>query len=66
MDLFSETWRAFSRHPLKRLSDFEGKRVGPLSVSKQGGIPRQQSFRASASESISNNYVDLNLKELEV
>ena len=27
--------RAFSRHPLNRLSDFEGKRVGPLSVSSK-------------------------------
>ena len=26
-DMFSETWQAFSRHPLQRLSDYEGKRV---------------------------------------
>ena len=26
-ELFGETWKAFSQHPLQRLSDFEGKRV---------------------------------------
>ena len=27
-DLFKESWRAFTDHPIKRLSDFDGKRVG--------------------------------------
>ena len=34
IDLFSETWKAFSRHPVKRLSDFEGKRVSTSQISE--------------------------------
>ena len=26
-DLFKESWRAFTDHPIKRLSDYDGKRV---------------------------------------
>jgi len=29
-DLFADTWKAFSRYPVMRLSDFEGKRVSEL------------------------------------
>lgn len=29
-DLFPETWAAFSRYPLKRISDYADKRVGAL------------------------------------
>ena len=40
IDLFGETWKAFSRHPVKRLSDFEGKRVSQLikSITNKGTL----------------------------
>ncbi|KAL5484492.1 hypothetical protein EMCRGX_G021003 [Ephydatia muelleri] len=43
-DMFSETWQAFSRYPLQKLSDFEGKRVCfrdvvfPLLARMRGGL----------------------------
>jgi protein O-GlcNAc transferase len=43
-DLFSETWSAFSKHPLKRIGDYSGKRVCfkeamfPLLPRMRGGL----------------------------
>ena len=31
-DLFADTWKAFTDHPVRRLSDYDGKRVRYLSA----------------------------------
>ena len=37
-DLFEESWRAFTDHPIKRLSDYDGKRVRLSILSFSGWI----------------------------